>query len=43
MEDDCSLPIDQRPRRGRRIGLTLFVLVGRNKLMGERYQETDFS
>lgn len=37
MEDDSSLQIYQRPRRGRRIGLTLFVPVGRKEPMGERY------
>lgn len=42
MEDDYSLPIYRRPRCGRRIGLLLFVPVGRNKLMGERYQEERF-
>lgn len=43
MEDGSSLPIHQRLRCGRGTGLRLFGPVGRNKLMGERYQETDFS
>lgn len=42
VEDDSSLHIYQRPRCGR-IGLTLFVSVGRKKSIGERYQEADFS